>query len=457
MSLSLLTGAFAASAQRPARPNSPSGIDAGPINGSFEAALANWVTTGRVQVLQDTDIGSAPVSPVLPTDGGRMALLCNGPGNIDATELDNLDLDPGPNNDNDRSTLRPTLTFDWSFLTSEAPTPGNFDDFFRVNLSGPDGGMLLAGSAPTTGVSPFPDVTPIDGVVYDILAAGPTQGCHFEDGRSAFKQYLSIIDTPGTYILEFLVSDQGNADHLIDTGLLIDNVRLTPEIDLAVTKTANPNPALAGETLFYDITVNNYGSGVARDVVVTDVLPVDAVYVADTNVPPCVQAPAGTLTCQLGNMNGGTSKTFSIRTSLKADTRARGVLTLANSVHVEAATPDRDLTNNDFTLRTTVNDRGALRGRPSQPQRPEHPGRRNLRLPDLCGQPRAFLCPQCDHHRRHPRFRSVHPGQHRPGSGAGSRCLHHRHWRRHPHARNGHAAAGYRHAHPTRADSLHPR
>ena len=89
---------------------------------------------------------------------------------------------------------------------------------------------------------------------------------------------------------------------------------------------------------------------------VTDVLPVDAVYVADTNVPPCVQAPAGTLTCQLGNMNGGTSKTFSIRTSLKADTRARGVLTLANSVHVEAATPDRDLTNNDFTLRTTVND-----------------------------------------------------------------------------------------------------
>ncbi|MBK8538428.1 MAG: DUF11 domain-containing protein [Ardenticatenia bacterium] len=372
LSLSLLTGAFAASAQRPARPNSPSGIDAGPINGSFEAALANWVTTGRVQVLQDTDIGSAPVSPVLPTDGGRMALLCNGPGNIDATELDNLDLDPGPNNDNDRSTLRQTftlapnevpatLTFDWSFLTSEAPTPGNFDDFFRVNLSGPDGGMLLAGSAPTTGVSPFPDVTPIDGVVYDILAAGPTQGCHFEDGRSAFKQYLSIIDTPGTYILEFLVSDQGNADHLIDTGLLIDNVRLTPEIDLAVTKTANPNPALAGETLFYDITVNNYGSGVARDVVVTDVLPVDAVYVADTNVPPCVQAPAGTLTCQLGNMNGGTSKTFSIRTSLKADTRARGVLTLANSVHVEAATPDRDLTNNDFTLRTTVNDRADLK------------------------------------------------------------------------------------------------
>jgi uncharacterized repeat protein (TIGR01451 family) len=221
--------------------------------------------------------------------------------------------------------------------------------------------MLLAGSAPTTGVSPFPDVSPIDGVVYDIVAAGPTQGCHFEDGRSAFKQYLSIIDTPGTYILEFLVSDQGNADHLIDTGLLIDNVRLTPEIDLAVTKTADPNPALAGETLFYNITVNNYGSGVARDVVVTDVLPPDAVYVADTNVPACVQAPVGTLTCQLGNMNGGTSKTFSIRTSLKADTRSRDVLTLANSVHVEAATPDRDLSNNDFTLRTTVNDRADLK------------------------------------------------------------------------------------------------
>ncbi len=371
LGVSFLGSGLSASAQRPARPAGPDGLDAGPINGSFEAALANWVPSGRVQVVQDTDIASAPPSPVLPTQGNFMAMLCNGPGNINPAELDNLDLDPGPNNDNDRSSLRQTFTlapnevpatlsFDWSFFTSEAPTPGNFDDFFRVDLSGPDGGLLLAGSAPTTGVSPFPDV-PLDGVVYDVTGPGPTAGCHFEDGRSPFQKSLTIIDTPGTYILDFLVSDQGNADHLMDSGLLIDNVQLTPEIDLAVTKTADPDPALAGESLYYEITVNNFGSGVARDVVVTDVLPPDAIYVSDTNVPACVQAPVGTLTCQLGNMPGGSSKTFRIRTTLRADTRSRGILTLSNAVHVEAATPDRDLSNNDFTLRTPVNDLADLK------------------------------------------------------------------------------------------------
>ncbi len=78
----------------------------------------------------------------------------------------------------------------------------------------------------------------------------------------------------------------------------------------------NPGPALAGHSLFYDITVLNRGIGTATNVVFTATLETDVHYVTDNLVPHCVEAPVGQLTCQLGSIPGGGQKQFTIQTEV---------------------------------------------------------------------------------------------------------------------------------------------
>lgn len=95
-------------APEPVVPQGPASPLAGPINGGFESGLANWFSSGNVEPVQDTNF--TPL--ITPTQGGQMALLCNGPGNqgrVGASPA-NLDLDPGANDDNDRSILSQTFT-----------------------------------------------------------------------------------------------------------------------------------------------------------------------------------------------------------------------------------------------------------------------------------------------------------------------------------------------------------
>ena len=85
--------------------------------------------------------------------------------------------------------------------------------------------------------------------------------------------------------------------------------------DLAVTKTDEPDPVIAGELLEYTVTVDNNGPSDALNVVAVDVLPDDVSYV-DFRDPfahgvSCSLNPIDlhTLTCALGNIDAGASKT----------------------------------------------------------------------------------------------------------------------------------------------------
>jgi len=81
----------------------------------------------------------------------------------------------------------------------------------------------------------------------------------------------------------------------------------------------DPGPAIAGNALFYDVTVLNLGTGTATGVVFTATLEVDVRYIADNLVPSCVEGPVGFLTCQLGDIPGGGEKAFTIQTEVSPD------------------------------------------------------------------------------------------------------------------------------------------
>jgi uncharacterized repeat protein (TIGR01451 family) len=347
------------------------------VNGGFEIGdLTGWSRSGSAdnsEALRQTNF----TPNIAPTEGISMALLCTGPGAVSGTSQGNIDGDLNNNLAYDTSILRQiltlttrdvpaTLSFDWSFLTSEgARAPDPYDDFFRVRLGSV---VILSGSKPG-GSSPFPDValTEIGAAVTSAGSNGSTNGCSFIQGRSAFGTFRYLITAPGTYTLEFLVADEG--DNNIDSGLLIDNVQLIPEIDLEINKTATPAPAIAGEPLIYEITVTNHGSGRARDVVVTDTLPAQVDFIthtlpiyADPTLPQgCTFWSGGNqLFCYLGDMLGGESVNFEVEVDVDSDALANGTLALVNTAEVDSESPEDNLRNNTKILETILQDSADL-------------------------------------------------------------------------------------------------
>lgn len=74
------------------------------------------------------------------------------------------------------------------------------------------------------------------------------------------------------------------------------------DVDLVVTKTADPPVARPGDTVTYTINVYNDGPGDADDVVVTDVLPAGTQFVDASD--ECTEL-SGTVTCALGSIDAG--------------------------------------------------------------------------------------------------------------------------------------------------------
>ena len=148
-----------------------------------------------------------------------------------------------------------------------------------------------------------------------------------------------------------------------DDGFII---AINPNTDVAVSKTATPNPAIAGELLTYNITVQNLGPGPATNVVVKDTLPAGTTFDEQTLGPGACTGPvAQVLTCTLpGTLAANTSKIFGITVRVSpsiTNAGTTGTTTITNLVSVVAAQDDDPTaTNNNFSLTTLVVSRADL-------------------------------------------------------------------------------------------------
>jgi serine protease AprX len=95
-------------------------------------------------------------------------------------------------------------------------------------------------------------------------------------------------------------------------------------VDLALTKTAGPNPVLVGQNLTYTLVVRNVGPATAANVLVTDPLPASLSFVSASN--GCSNS-SGTVTCFVPTLAGGGSATFTIVTTPTAEG------TIVNTAH----------------------------------------------------------------------------------------------------------------------------
>jgi uncharacterized repeat protein (TIGR01451 family) len=126
-----------------------------------------------------------------------------------------------------------------------------------------------------------------------------------------------------------------------------------PAADLALAMTDAPDPVATRTALTYTVTVANHGPASATEVVLTDALPADAVFVsASATQGSCTRGGKGrrdgTLSCDLGALAAGATASVTI----VVEPARAGALT--NTATVNAAQPDPNLANNSATETTTV-------------------------------------------------------------------------------------------------------
>jgi uncharacterized repeat protein (TIGR01451 family) len=131
-----------------------------------------------------------------------------------------------------------------------------------------------------------------------------------------------------------------------------------PSADVSVTKTDSPDPVIAGQQLFYTITATNNGPDDAVNVQIVDTLPPEVTFVTD-NLGTCAEAPPGTLTCDLGDIPNGQSRTIVIKVAVDpsavADHGAPFGMTNTATVSTSGSI-DPDESNNTAQASTIVED-----------------------------------------------------------------------------------------------------
>jgi len=211
-------------------------------------------------------------------------------------------------------------TANLAITKTAAPTPvqvgNNLTYTVTVTNNGstdPATGVTLTDTLPA-GVT-FVSATPGQGTCNQ---AGGTVTCNLGNVAIATPVTITIVVTPmqtgqitntATVAGNEIDPTPGN-----DTAQVTTTVNVPPSADLAVTKTAAPNPVQAGSNLTYTVTVTNNGpTDPATGVTLTDTLPAGVTFVSATpsQGTPCTQV-AGTVTCTLGNVTMAAPATVTI-------------------------------------------------------------------------------------------------------------------------------------------------
>jgi uncharacterized repeat protein (TIGR01451 family) len=248
-----------------------------------------------------------------------------------------------------------------SFWSGTLPAEGNW---FGTNS--PALGVEVSGTVDidpwiTMAVSLAPDTLPADGTSTASLALTMTNGTYaVPDGYT-----VDVSASEGSVAPALLALSGGQATATYTAGTVpgavtfgasdqcttLDFVgELTlQEVDLAVFKAGPGGTVAPGDVVAYTVTISELNGVDARDLLLTDLLPVGTSWVSDTaavcGLSRQTTAPDVTWTSDL--WSGGTSCTFSLQVLVGGD--ACQSQRLENTVSVSSAATDGNLANNTWT------------------------------------------------------------------------------------------------------------
>jgi uncharacterized repeat protein (TIGR01451 family) len=121
--------------------------------------------------------------------------------------------------------------------------------------------------------------------------------------------------------------------------------------DLAISKTASPQPVAYGDNITYKLTVTNNGPTDASGVNVTDELPDSVIYQSANASAGTAEHVSGNVTWAIGDLAYGESANLTI--VVKAPSPSEPVI-IINTATVTGIFPDPDTENNSASANTTV-------------------------------------------------------------------------------------------------------
>jgi uncharacterized repeat protein (TIGR01451 family) len=196
------------------------------------------------------------------------------------------------------------------------------------------------------------------------------------NGTANFTLVLQVnaVTPSGTSITETDTATAGN----IVPGLTNNSASATVIVanansaDVAIVKTATPNPVLQGDPLTYTLAVTNNGPASATNVTVTDSLPSVVSYLSSNTTQGSCSEAGGTVTCLLGTMANGGTATITILTIPGTPNMVSNTATVAadqtdpvpannSSTQTETIIAPTSVTLQSFSAHTGTDKNGASR------------------------------------------------------------------------------------------------
>src|SRR5262249_34709523 len=176
-----------------------------------------------------------------------------------------------------------------------------------------------------------------------------------------FTVLVKVIAPParGTTISNSATAAGATTDPTSGNNTATTTTTVQTQADLAVTKSASPDPVVASQNVTYTISFVNNGPSNAQNVTITDAVPANTTFVSATVTTGSgwsTSAPAvggtGNLVFSKATVAAGETAVFTIVVNVGVNTPNNTVIT--NSATAAANTPDSTPGNNTGTASTTV-------------------------------------------------------------------------------------------------------
>ncbi|MFN8454391.1 MAG: DUF11 domain-containing protein [Anaerolineae bacterium] len=215
------------------------------------------------------------------------------------------------------------------------------------------------GPSDATGVV-VTDTLPITGV--SLVTATPSQGsgcsgatsitCNLGSLTSSNRATVTIVMNVSPAMTSTLTNTatvgSATTDSTSGNNSDTESTSITPEADLVISKSDNPEPVIAGQTLTYTIALTNNGPSYAQNVVVTDTLPVSLSLVSAT--PATATQNGQTLAWNFGTLTNGATQVITLVVTVGGDVRGQ----INNTATITSSTTDPTPGNNSDTEQTTA-------------------------------------------------------------------------------------------------------
>jgi uncharacterized repeat protein (TIGR01451 family) len=243
---------------------------------------------------------------------------------------------------------------DLSVVKSAAPNPvvagSQLTYTFTTTNNGPSGatGVTLSDTLPAG--EQYVSSSSSQGTVANNNGALSVQLGSLAAGAVATTTIVVTVNPGDTGSLTNTVTVTGNQpDPNLSNNTSTVTTQVDQSADLALVKTAAPNPVKAGQQLTYTLTATNNGPSNATGVTIVDTLPPGTTYEsASGQGSPTIAGQ--TLTLNVGNLTAGASSTTTVVVGVAST--ASGVI--INTATVSGNQPDPNLANNTATVSTQV-------------------------------------------------------------------------------------------------------